>query len=105
MPRSARLPRICLASAPLTWARLANCSPRRRLAAERISNKKTQGKRPMKAAVLYEVNKPLVIEDISVPNPGPREILIRTKVAGLCHSDLHFIEGLYPHPLPAVLGH
>jgi S-(hydroxymethyl)glutathione dehydrogenase / alcohol dehydrogenase len=59
----------------------------------------------MKAAVLYEVNKPLVIEDISVPNPGPREVLIRTKVAGLCHSDLHFIEGLYPHPLPAVLGH
>src|SRR5438067_192517 len=59
----------------------------------------------MKAAVLHEVNKPLVIEDISVPNPGPREVLIRTKVAGLCHSDLHFIEGLYPHPLPAVLGH
>src|ERR1700755_83526 len=59
----------------------------------------------MKAAVLYEVNKPLVIEDISVPNPGPREVLIRTKVAGLCHSDLHFMEGLYPHPLPAGPGH
>ena len=59
----------------------------------------------MKAAVLMEVNKPLVIEDISVPKPGPREVLIRTAVAGLCHSDLHFIEGLYPHPLPAVLGH
>ena len=59
----------------------------------------------MKAAVLHEVNKPLVIEDVSVPNPGPREVLIRTAVAGLCHSDLHFMEGLYPHPLPAVLGH
>jgi S-(hydroxymethyl)glutathione dehydrogenase / alcohol dehydrogenase len=59
----------------------------------------------MKAAVLHEVNKPLVIEDVSLPNPGPREVLIRTAVAGLCHSDLHFIEGLYPHPLPAVLGH
>jgi len=59
----------------------------------------------MKAAVLYEANKPLVIEDVSLPNPGPREVLIRTAVAGLCHSDLHFIEGLYPHPLPAVLGH
>ena len=43
----------------------------------------------MKAAVLHEVNKPLVIEDVSVPNPGPREVLIRTAVAGLCHSDLH----------------
>jgi len=59
----------------------------------------------MKAAVLHEVNQPLVIEDVSVPNPGPREVLIRTAVAGLCHSDLHFMEGLYPHPLPAVLGH
>lgn len=59
----------------------------------------------MKAAVLYEVNKPLVIEDVDVNKPGPREVLIRTKFAGLCHSDLHFMEGLYPHPLPAVLGH
>ena len=59
----------------------------------------------MKAAVLHEVNKPLVIEDVSLPKPGPREVLIRTAVAGLCHSDLHFMEGLYPHPLPAVLGH
>src|ERR1700726_799178 len=59
----------------------------------------------MKAAVLHEVNKPLVIEDVSLQKPGPREVLIRTSVAGLCHSDLHFMEGLYPHPLPAVLGH
>ena len=34
----------------------------------------------MKAAVLFEVNKPLVIEEVSVPNPGPREVLIRTRV-------------------------
>jgi S-(hydroxymethyl)glutathione dehydrogenase/alcohol dehydrogenase len=59
----------------------------------------------MKAAVLYEVNKPLVIEDVSINKPGPREVLLRTAYAGLCHSDLHFIEGLYPHPLPVVLGH
>jgi S-(hydroxymethyl)glutathione dehydrogenase/alcohol dehydrogenase len=59
----------------------------------------------MKAAVLFEVNKPLVIEDVSVPSPGPREVLIRTSVAGLCHSDLHFWKASYPHPLPAVLGH
>ncbi|HRD78477.1 MAG TPA: Zn-dependent alcohol dehydrogenase [Hyphomicrobiaceae bacterium] len=59
----------------------------------------------MKAAVLHEVNKPLVIEDVDVKKPGPREVLIRTAFAGLCHSDLHFMEGLYPHPLPVVLGH
>src|ERR1700745_2343276 len=59
----------------------------------------------MKAAVRKKLNKPLVIEDVSLPNPGPREVLIRTAVSGLCHSDLHFMEGLYPHPLRAVLGH
>ena len=59
----------------------------------------------MKAAVLREVGKPLQIEDVSIGKPGPHEVLIRTKAAGVCHSDLHFIEGSYPHPLPAVLGH
>lgn len=59
----------------------------------------------MKAAVLYEPNKPLVIEDVGVRKPKAREVLIRTVCAGLCHSDLHFMEGLFPHPLPAVLGH
>jgi S-(hydroxymethyl)glutathione dehydrogenase/alcohol dehydrogenase len=32
-------------------------------------------------------------------------VLLRTAFAGLCHSDLHFMEGLYPFPTPAVLGH
>lgn len=59
----------------------------------------------MKAAVLREVGKPLQIEDVQINKPGPHEVLIRTKAAGLCHSDLHFMEGLYPHPLPAILGH
>lgn len=59
----------------------------------------------MKAAVLYETNTPLVIEEISVRKPQAHEVLVRTVVSGLCHSDLHFIEGLYPHPLPVVLGH
>jgi S-(hydroxymethyl)glutathione dehydrogenase/alcohol dehydrogenase len=59
----------------------------------------------MKAAVLREVRTPLQIEDVQINKPGPHEVLIRTAAAGVCHSDLHFIEGLYPHPLPAVLGH
>ena len=59
----------------------------------------------MKAAVLREVGKPLQIENVQIGKPGPREVLIRTVAAGVCHSDLHFIEGSYPHPLPAVLGH
>ena len=59
----------------------------------------------MKAAVLREVGKPLEIEDVSISKPGPHEVLIRTKAAGVCHSDLHFVEGSYPYPLPAILGH
>ncbi len=59
----------------------------------------------MKAAVLREVGKPLEIEEVGISKPGPREVLIRTAACGVCHSDLHFIEGLYPHPLPVILGH
>ncbi|MGB5756628.1 MAG: Zn-dependent alcohol dehydrogenase [Acidimicrobiales bacterium] len=59
----------------------------------------------MKAAVLNSIPGHLEIEDISIDSPGPREVLIETKAAGLCHSDLHFMEGLYPYPCPAVLGH
>jgi S-(hydroxymethyl)glutathione dehydrogenase/alcohol dehydrogenase len=59
----------------------------------------------MKAAVLREVKKPLVIEDIEVSKPGPHEVLVRTVAAGVCHSDLHFQNGSYMYPMPAVLGH
>ena len=59
----------------------------------------------MKAAVLHEVGQPLVIEDVSLDKPGPREVLVRTAAAGVCHSDLHFVDGLYPFRLPVVLGH
>lgn len=59
----------------------------------------------MKAAVLHAPNQPMTIEDIDVAPPGRREVLIRTAYTGLCHSDLHFIEGKYPAKLPVVLGH
>ena len=59
----------------------------------------------MKAAILREVGKPLSIEDIQISKPGPHEVLIRTVAAGVCHSDVHFVDGSYPYPLPAVLGH
>ncbi len=59
----------------------------------------------MKAAVFREVNKPMEVEDIQVSKPGPREVLIRTVAAGVCHSDLHFFNGTYPGQVPMVLGH
>ena len=57
------------------------------------------------AAVLYEVKKPVVVEDVEVLEPGPHEVLVRWAANGVCHSDLHVITGDYPHPLPVVLGH
>ena len=59
----------------------------------------------MKAAVLHAPRQAMTIENVSIEKPGRREVLLRTAAAGLCHSDLHFIEGSYPTPVPAVLGH
>jgi S-(hydroxymethyl)glutathione dehydrogenase/alcohol dehydrogenase len=58
-----------------------------------------------RAAILEAAPGELVIDDITVGDVGPREVRVRTVAAGLCHSDLHFMQGLYPYPLPAVLGH
>jgi len=59
----------------------------------------------MKAAVLRGVKEPLSIEGIQIDNPRSREVLVRTAAVGVCHSDLHFFEGLYATPFPCVLGH
>lgn len=59
----------------------------------------------MKAAVFREVKQPLTIEDVDIDTPQSREVLVRTVACGVCHSDLHFVDGLYPFPTPAVLGH
>jgi S-(hydroxymethyl)glutathione dehydrogenase/alcohol dehydrogenase len=59
----------------------------------------------MKAAILREVHKPLSVEEVDVSTPGAHEVLVHTVAAGVCHSDVHFYEGLYPTPMPIVLGH
>ena len=59
----------------------------------------------MKAAVLFEVGKPLSVEEVTVADPAPREVLIRTAAVGVCRSDLHFVDGAYPHALPTIPGH
>jgi alcohol dehydrogenase len=67
----------------------------------------------IKAAVLREIgrpapyasSRPLVIEDLELDPPGPGEVLVRIRAAGLCHSDLSVIDGNRPRPLPMVLGH
>ncbi len=59
----------------------------------------------MKAAVLREQNQPLEIEEVQISKPAPREVLVRPIAAGVCHSDLHFMDGSYPYMLPTILGH
>ena len=59
----------------------------------------------MRAAVLNSQPGPLDIEELHVDKPGPDEVLIQVKGAGLCHSDLHFMEGIFRSKLPTVLGH
>jgi S-(hydroxymethyl)glutathione dehydrogenase/alcohol dehydrogenase len=59
----------------------------------------------MRAAVLHECPGQLDVTEVAVAALGPREVLVRTVAAGLCHSDLHCMQGLLPVPVPNVLGH
>ncbi len=59
----------------------------------------------MKAAIFEQANQPLLIEDVKIIDPRPNEILVRTVCSGVCHSDLHFVDGLWKLPMPTVLGH
>ena len=58
-----------------------------------------------KAAVLYEVGSPLVIEELELEGPKENEILVNYTASGICHSDYSFAHGVLPTQLPAVLGH
>ncbi len=59
----------------------------------------------MKAAVFHGANQPLTIEEIEVDQPMAREVLVKTMATGVCHSDLHFVDGYYPMMAPTILGH
>ena len=61
----------------------------------------------MKAAVVHEFGKPLVIEDVPVPVPGPGELLVKVMACGVCHTDLHAADGDWPvrPSLPFIPGH
>ncbi|NGY05312.1 zinc-dependent alcohol dehydrogenase family protein [Solimonas terrae] len=67
----------------------------------------------VRAAVLREMgrsapfaqSRPLVIETVQLDPPGPDELLVKLRAAGLCHSDLSVIDGSRPRVMPMVLGH
>ena len=59
----------------------------------------------MKAMVMYEVDEPMVLEDLNLDSPGPGEVRVRIEAAGICHSDVHYLSGALPSRKPIVLGH
>ncbi|SMY13062.1 zinc-binding dehydrogenase [Brevibacterium jeotgali] len=58
-----------------------------------------------KMAVLREVGAPLEILDLDLPEVGPTDVRVRIAAAGVCHSDLSYINGTVASQLPVVLGH
>lgn len=59
----------------------------------------------MKAVRLIEPGRPLEMEDMPIPAVGPRDVLVRIKAAGICHSDVHYRAGVSPVHYPLTLGH
>jgi 2-desacetyl-2-hydroxyethyl bacteriochlorophyllide A dehydrogenase len=64
------------------------------------------GDETVKAVRLVEVGRPLQMQDVTMPEVGTKDVLVRIKAAGICHSDVHYRAGTAPPPsLPLTLGH
>jgi S-(hydroxymethyl)glutathione dehydrogenase/alcohol dehydrogenase len=59
----------------------------------------------IRAAILWEQGAPLSVESAELSPPGPGEVLVEVKAAGVCHSDLHAANGEWPMRVPLILGH
>ena len=60
----------------------------------------------MRAMVLRETGKPLMIEERASPSPGPGEIRVAVEACAVCRTDLHVVDGELPNPrLPVIPGH
>ena len=58
-----------------------------------------------KAAVCYRNDEPVRVEEVTIDEPAPNEVLVRMTATGVCHSDLSVVTGIMPVKLPCVLGH
>jgi S-(hydroxymethyl)glutathione dehydrogenase / alcohol dehydrogenase len=61
--------------------------------------------RPIEAAVFTGPRRPLSLEELSLDPPGPGEVRVRMVASGVCHSDLHVVDGDWERPAGVVLGH
>ena len=61
--------------------------------------------RPAKAVICRELNKPVVVEEITVDSPKRGEVMVKMTACGVCHSDLSATNGTIALPPPLILGH
>jgi Zn-dependent alcohol dehydrogenase len=61
--------------------------------------------RVVRAAVLRRLGAPVAVEDLTLADTGPGEVLVRVTAAGVCHSDLHVRDGTWARPTPVAMGH
>jgi propanol-preferring alcohol dehydrogenase len=61
----------------------------------------------MRAAMAHRLGAALTIEDLPIPSPGPGEVLVKIRASGVCHTDLHAVQGDWPVKpvLPFIPGH
>jgi S-(hydroxymethyl)glutathione dehydrogenase/alcohol dehydrogenase len=59
----------------------------------------------VRAAILRAFGEPLLVEEVELDPPRQGEILVRMAASGVCHSDLHVLQGIHPTALPVILGH
>jgi S-(hydroxymethyl)glutathione dehydrogenase/alcohol dehydrogenase len=59
----------------------------------------------MKAAIFHGPHQPLTIDAVDMDTPLEHEVVVRVVASGVCHSDLHFVDGFYEFVAPAILGH
>lgn len=55
--------------------------------------------------IVYDGTTTALVDGLTVRDPGPRDVLVEVAAAGLCHSDISYMHGLYPVPSPGVCGH
>ncbi len=72
-----------------------------------VVNGKSPKPSKMRAAVVEQFGKPLVLQEREIPTPGPGQILVKTEACGVCHTDLHAANGDWPvkPTLPFIPGH
>ncbi len=59
----------------------------------------------MQCAVCYDINQLLRLQHVQLSKPKSNEVLVRTAATSICHSDIHLVRGIWPHPLPVIAGH